>query len=148
MMACMIYHKCTWTTNPDFATSVVNPKDPSSTAPVIVRNSSSAIPALHQDLVNATKYVSDGATITLLKDVTTTETATIDKKVTLDLNGNPITNTAKHAINVNGPAADLKLVSNAAAAIKGKAAGINLIYGAVNVQQGKLTVGPNVKIEG
>ncbi|HJK77370.1 MAG TPA: InlB B-repeat-containing protein [Methanocorpusculum sp.] len=90
----------------------------------------------------------DGTKATLLRDVTTTETITVDKKVTLDLNGHTITNTAKHALNVNGANADLTLVSNTAATVKGKNTGIDSVYGAVNVQQGKLTIGPNVKIEG
>lgn len=90
----------------------------------------------------------DGKTATLLRDVELTQTSEITTGLTLDLNGHTITNTANHALNVNGPDADLKLVSNTPATIKGKSGEIAQIFGAVNVRQGKLTVGPNVKIEG
>jgi len=89
----------------------------------------------------------DGSTATLLRNVELTQTSEITTDLTLDLNGHTITNTAKHALNVKSNA-DLKLVSNTAAAIKGKNTGTANIFGAVNVLQGKLTVGPNVKIEG
>ncbi|MCZ0860836.1 InlB B-repeat-containing protein, partial [Methanocorpusculum sp. MG] len=135
-------YKRTWTTKSDFATNAKIPKDLTSTASVIVRNSSSAIPALHQDLVNATKYISDGATITLLQNVTTTETATITKKVTLDLNGYTITGpttTPVFEMNNENAALTLKNSASTEATITG--------YCGANVKRGSLTVKSGVTID-
>ena len=144
------HYKSTWTTKSDF-TTVDLPKEADKKAPVLVLNSSTATPALHKDLVNATKYVEDGATIQLLGDVELKETAEIFNKVTLDLNGKTITRTDETALRLIGSNADVTLSDKS-----GKNTGtvkavtthseVSPWAVGVNVTQGKLTVDTGVTI--
>ena len=105
------HYKSTWTTKSDF-TTVDLPKEADKKAPVLVLNSSTATPALHKDLVNATKYVEDGATIQLLGDVELKETAEVTNGVTLDLNGHTISS-SDTAISIGDNNAKLTVMNSA-----------------------------------
>ena len=145
------HHKSTWTTNPDFTAVHLPKEDENTKAPVLVLNNSAATPALHKDLVNATKYVEDSATIQLLGDVELKETAEIFNKVTLDLNGKTITRTDETALRLIGSNADVTLSDKS-----GKNTGTVKAVTThpeespwavgVNVTQGKLTVDTGVTI--
>ena len=87
-------------------------------------------------LVEAISAATAGQTVTLLKDVTTSEIIVIDKAITLNGKNKTLTSTAGRAINVTG--ADGVTIENLYIDAKGER-GINIIQNATNVTINSVT---------
>ncbi|MCQ2355524.1 MAG: hypothetical protein MJ014_00635 [Methanocorpusculum sp.] len=102
------------------------------------------IPVLNNSIVVS----ADGTKATLLRDVTITETITVDKEVTLDLNGHSIMEGQTVATPNGGPflfkidTAEDVMIKNS-----GNSAKITATDSGLNVSKGKVTVDSGVTID-